>query len=95
MVSPQTWVLALADTSQWYVDTSDLTELDVVKLKRRTSGQVTADALPGVTMDWRGGVDQRGTHSAERGYPVHGPHPPEESDPRLLWGMTMEVTFTP
>ncbi|MCX6038859.1 MAG: HlyD family efflux transporter periplasmic adaptor subunit, partial [Chloroflexi bacterium] len=50
MVSPQTWVVALADTSQWHVDTSDLTEMDVVKISVGQSVQVTADARPGVPM---------------------------------------------
>jgi HlyD family secretion protein len=50
MVSPQTWAVALVDASQWYVDTSDLTEMDVVKVSVGQSVKITADALPGVTM---------------------------------------------
>lgn len=95
MVGPQSWVVALADTSQWYVDTSDLTETDVVKVSLGQVVKVTADALPGVTMD--GVVDSIGGAPVLQGgdilYTVHILL--KNPDPRLLWGMTMEVTFTP
>jgi multidrug efflux pump subunit AcrA (membrane-fusion protein) len=95
MVGPQSWVVALADTSQWYVDTSDLTETDVVKVSLGQVVKVTADALPGVTME--GVVDSiSGAPTLQGGdilYTVHILL--KNSDPRLLWGMTMEVTFTP
>jgi HlyD family secretion protein len=95
MVSPQTWVVAMADTSKWYVDTSDLTETDVVKVNVGQAVRVTADALPGVTMD--GAVESiSGAPTLQGGdilYKVHILL--KNPDPRLLWGMTMEVTFTP
>jgi multidrug resistance efflux pump len=95
MVGPQSWVVALADTSQWYVDTSDLTETDVVKVSLGQVVKVTADALPGVSMD--GVVDSIGGAPVLQGgdilYTVHILL--KNPDPRLLWGMTMEVTFTP
>ncbi len=95
MVSPQTWVVALADTSQWYVDTSDLTETDVVKVSVGQAVKITADALPGVNMD--GAVESiSGAPTLQGGdilYTVHILL--KNPDPRLLWGMTMEVTFSP
>jgi multidrug resistance efflux pump len=95
IVTPQNWVVALADTSLWYVDTSDLTETDVVKASVGQVVKVTADALPGVTMD--GAVESiSGTPTLKGGdilYIVHILL--KNPDPRLLWGMTMEVTFTP
>jgi multidrug efflux pump subunit AcrA (membrane-fusion protein) len=39
-------VATLADTSQWYIETTDLTELDVVKIQMEDSVTVTLDALP-------------------------------------------------
>jgi len=93
MVSPQTWVVALADTSQWYVDTSDLTEMDVVKIDVGQAVKVTADALPGVPMT--GVVASISAAPNIQGgdvlYTVHIRL--NDPDPRLLWGMTMEVTF--
>jgi HlyD family secretion protein len=94
MVGPETWVVALADTSQWYVDTSDLGELDVVKISVGQTVTVTADALPGVTMT--GVVESiSGAPKVQGGdilYTVHIRM--DKVDPSLRWGMTMEVTFT-
>jgi len=95
VVSPQTWVVALADTSQWYVDTSDLTEMDAVKISVGQSVQVSADALPGVSM--AGVVDSISEAPKIQGgdvlYTIHIRL--NDPDPGLLWGMTMEVTFSP
>jgi multidrug efflux pump subunit AcrA (membrane-fusion protein) len=95
MVSPQTWAVALMDSSQWYVDTSDLTEMDVVKVKVGQAVKISADALPGVSMT--GVVDSiSGAPKVQGGdimYTVHIRL--NNPDPRLLWGMTMEATFTP
>jgi multidrug resistance efflux pump len=95
IVSPQIWVVALADTSQWYVDTSDLTETDVVKVSMGQAVNVTADALPGVNMD--GVVESISGAPVFQGgdilYTVHILL--KNPDPRLLWGMTMEETFLP
>ena len=94
-VNPQTWAVALIDTSQWYVDTSDLTEMDVLKVSLGQSVILTADALPGFTMD--GVVDSISTaplfQSGDVLYTVHILL--KDPAPGLLWGMTMEVTFTP
>jgi multidrug resistance efflux pump len=94
-VGPQSWVVALADTSQWYVDTSDLTETDVVKISAGQAVKVTADALPGVNMT--GAVESiSGAPLVQGGdilYTVHILL--KDPDPRLLWGMTMEATFSP
>jgi len=95
VVSPQTWVVALADTSQWYVNTSDLTEMDVVKISLGQAVKATADALPGVFMT--GVVETINEAPLFQGgdvlYTVHIRL--NDPDPRLLWGMTMEVTFSP
>jgi multidrug efflux pump subunit AcrA (membrane-fusion protein) len=94
MVGPETWAVAVADTSQWYVDTSDLNELDVVKVSLGQKVNISADALPGVKMS--GVVEQIGNTPVNQGTDVlytvrillNNP------DARLRWGMTMEVTFT-
>jgi multidrug resistance efflux pump len=94
MVGPETWALAVADTSQWYVDTSDLNELDVVKVSIGQKVDITADALPGVKLT--GVVQEIGQTPKSQGtdilYTVHIRL--DNPDPRLRWGMTMEVTFT-
>lgn len=94
MVGPETWAVVVADFSQWYADTSDLSELDVVKVSVGQTVTVTADALPGVTMT--GVVEEISaapkTQSGDVLYTVHIRM--EEVDPLLRWGMTMEVTFS-
>jgi multidrug resistance efflux pump len=93
MVGPESWAVAIADTSQWYVDTSDLNELDVVKVNVGQKVDITADALPGVKMT--GTVEGIGEIPTNQGtdvlYSVHILL--DNPDPRLRWGMTMEVTF--
>jgi HlyD family secretion protein len=93
LVGPDTWAAVVADTSRWYVDTSDLTEQDVVKVSVGQKVQVTADALPGVVMT--GVVEQivqaPRTQGGDIVYTVHIRM--DQVDPRLFWGMTMEVTF--
>ncbi len=93
MVGPETWAVAIADTSQWYVDTSDLNELDVVKVSLGQKVNISADALPGVKMS--GVVEEIGNTPVNQGtdvlYTVHILL--NNPDPRLRWGMTMEVTF--
>jgi HlyD family secretion protein len=94
MVGPETWAVVVADFSQWYADTSDLSELDVVKVSVGQTVTVTADALPGVTMT--SVVEEISaapkTQSGDVLYTVHIRM--EEVDPLLRWGMTMEVTFS-
>jgi multidrug efflux pump subunit AcrA (membrane-fusion protein) len=93
MVGPETWAVAVADTSQWFVDTSDLNELDVVKISLGQKVDVTADALPGLKMS--GVIEEIGNTPVNQGtdvlYTVHILL--NNPDPRLRWGMTMEVSF--
>lgn len=93
LVGPGTWVVAVADTSRWYADTTDLNELDVVKISDGQKVKLSADALPGVKMT--GVVDRIGETPGNLGtdilYTVH--ILVEDPDPLLRWGMTMEVTF--
>jgi len=93
MVGPESWAVAIADTSQWYVDTSDLNELDVVKVSPGQKVNITADALPGVKMS--GVVEAIGNTPVNQGtdvlYTIHILL--NNPDARLRWGMTMEVTF--
>jgi HlyD family secretion protein len=95
MVGPQTQAVQIADFSEWYVDTSDLTELEVVKIAKGQTATVVADALPGVEMV--GMVDKISQSYKSQGgdilYTVRLSMP--NIDSRLRWGMTVEVTFPP
>jgi multidrug resistance efflux pump len=95
MVGPETWAVVVADTSQWFIDTSDLTELDVVNVAVGQNVSITADALPGVTMT---GVVQEisQTYKSQGGDILYTVRiKVNDLDPRMRWGMTTEVTFEP
>ncbi len=95
MVGPEIWALVLADTRQWYVETSDLTELDVVDVGEGQKATIVADALPDVEMT--GIVEEISQTFKSQGgdilYTVR--IKVDEIDPRMRWGMTVEVTFKP
>lgn len=95
MVGPETWAVIVADTSQWYIDTSDLTELEVVDVAVGQNVTIAADALPDVGM--HGVVDEISKSFKSQGgdilYTVR--IKVNDVDPRMRWGMTVEVTFVP
>ena len=90
-VGPGTPVIVLFDDSSWYVDTSDLTEVQAVNLSVGDTIDVTFDALPGV--HYSGTVEEiarvAGQHLGDVTYTVHIKLP--EIDPSLRWGMTATV----
>lgn len=92
-ISPGALVARIADFSEWYVETDNLTELDVVDVEVGETAIVTADALPEVEM---GATVERISDISEekRGditYTVR--LRVDNVDPRLRWGMTVVVRF--
>jgi len=93
MVGPETWAVIVADTSQWYIETSDLTELEVVDVAVGQNVSILADALPEVEMN---GVveDVSQTFRTQAGDILYTVRiRVDDIDPRMRWGMTVEVTF--
>lgn len=94
-IGPQTWAVKLADTNSWYIETSDVTELEVVNIAEGQNVSFTADALADVQM--QGTVDEVSqasyTQSGDVIYNVR--IKADEVDPRVKWGMTVEVIFEP
>lgn len=92
-VGPETWAVILADFSEWVVETSDLSELDVVKVEVGQQVEILADALPGQAM--KGIVEEISNtprnQSGDILYTVRILL--QDVDARLRWGMTVEVTF--
>ncbi len=92
-VSPETRIVSVADTSAWVVETTDVTELEVVQLSLGQNVTITADALSDVTMT--GVVTEISGSSLLQGgdviYTVR--IAVNEADPRVMWGMTVEVVF--
>lgn len=93
MVGPETPAVVVADTSQWYIETSDLTELEVVDVAEGQQVTILADALPDTEM--QGVVEDISRSFRSQGgdilYTVR--IRVDDVDPRMRWGMTVEVTF--
>ncbi|MCC6499274.1 MAG: efflux RND transporter periplasmic adaptor subunit [Anaerolineales bacterium] len=94
-ISPENRIVSVADTSAWVVETTDVTELEVVKLKVGQNVTFTADALPDVTMN--GVVTEiSGSSVLQSGDVIYTVRiAVDKVDPRAKWGMTVEVTFEP
>jgi multidrug efflux pump subunit AcrA (membrane-fusion protein) len=92
-IGSEKWAVLIADFSQWYVDTSDLSELDVTNITIGQTVTMTADALPDLT--FQGTVEEISLVPENKGgdvlYKVRMLL--IEPDPQLRWGMTIEVTF--
>jgi HlyD family secretion protein len=84
-------VISLGDLSQFQVETTDLDEIDVARVREGQTVDLTFDALPDVNLmgtvreialkadSTAGGITYRATVALE------------ETDPRLRWGMTAFV----
>lgn len=85
--------ILLADTSEWFVETTDLTEMDVVRIENGSRVVVIPDALPDVQL--AGEIVKIADSFVElRGdilYTVRIRL--DETDERLRWGMTATVRF--
>ena len=85
--------MQLADLAHWHVETTDLTELNVVRVKEGDRATITFDALPGETFD---GVVE-GINTIGENYRGDISYTaivrPERTDPRLRWNMTAAVEF--
>lgn len=92
-VGPGIPLVQLADLSSWQVETDDLTEIEVVQIAVGQEVSIVADALPDVTLT--GVVDSvRQVAEMRRGETTYTVAIlMDEVDPRLLWGMTVIVTF--
>lgn len=93
LVGPEVPAAQLADLSHFQIKTSDLTELEVVKIHEGQSVEITPDALPDITL--MGTVERIGqsftTQAGDILYTVTISL--DESDPALRWGMTVELVF--
>ncbi len=86
-------VILLADFSEWYVETDDLTEIEVVKIEEGQTVELEADALPGETLE--GTVERiKDFSELRRGDVTYTARILlDEFDLPLRWGMTMIVRF--
>ena len=94
-VGPEARAVQLADLSEFIIETSDLTELEVVKISVGQIVEIVPDALPDTTL--LGKVERIGdsfkTQAGDIIYTITISL--DETDPNLRWGMTVELTFLP
>lgn len=92
-VSAESRAVSIADTSTWIVETTDITELEVVNIAEGQKVTFMADALSDIVME--GVVSEISqssyTQSGDVIYTVR--IQANEVDPRVKWGMTVEVDF--
>ena len=94
-VAPGAPLIQLADLTTWQIETTDLTERDIVRVHTGSQAVVTLDAVPDLEL--------RGTVSAIRplGENRQGDIiytvtiALERQDPRLRWNMTALVDVAP
>jgi HlyD family secretion protein len=91
-VAGGTPVVQLADTSTWQVETKDLTELQIVRVKEGDPVEVTVDALPDLVLNGRvARIKPLGDNrQGDIVYDVLVDL--DQQDPRLRWNMTTAVT---
>ncbi|HNO32531.1 MAG TPA: efflux RND transporter periplasmic adaptor subunit [Anaerolineales bacterium] len=92
-VGTETRALSLADFSNWTVETTDITELEVVNLSVGQTVGIVPDALPDLQLT--GTITEISNAYIQSGgdilYTVR--IKVNENDPRLKWGMTVEAIF--
>jgi len=91
--APGAAVATLADFSSWQIETTDLTELSVVKVQPGSRVMITLDAIPGLELPGevvrinQVGKDKRGDIN------YTAIIKPLQEDPRMRWNMTAALTF--
>jgi multidrug resistance efflux pump len=94
-VTVESRVVSVVNDSVWMIETTDITELEVVNVAVGQKVTFTADALSDVSMT--GVVTEVSQSSYVQGGDVIFTVriKADDVDPRLKWGMTVEVTFAP
>ena len=85
--------VTVADFSSWLIETTDLTELDVVRLSEAQPVTVSLDAIPDAKLS--GVIESISqTYEEKQGDVVYGVTVAlDDSHPSLRWGMTAVVKF--
>jgi HlyD family secretion protein len=92
-VGPESRAVSVIDPSGWIVETTDVTELEVVKIAEGQLVSMVPDALPEVTLT--GTVTEISQAYFMQGGDVQYTVriQVDDVDPRIRWGMTVEATF--
>ena len=95
LVGTDTWAVLVADYSEWYVNSSDLTEQEVVNISMGQSATISPDALPDQHLSSKVTeiADMFNVQSGDVLYHVR--LLVDQPDPSFRWGMTVEIAFDP
>lgn len=88
-------VIGMADLANWRLETADLVELDVVRIKEGASVAITFDALPNVELSGTVSlISPVGSRESGQTYTTYRVYiQPDTWDSRLRWNMTATVTI--
>ncbi|MBI9045705.1 MAG: efflux RND transporter periplasmic adaptor subunit [Anaerolineaceae bacterium] len=86
-------VVLIADFSKWYVETDDLTEIEVVKIETGQVVNIEPDALPGETLQGKVEMINKFSEKKEGDVTYTTRILVGDFDLPLRWGMSMIVTF--
>lgn len=94
-VTPGTPILQLADLSEWQIETTDLTEINIVSVQEGNQAIVSFDAIPDLELNGR--VSQiRALGESKQGDITYAVIISlEKQDQRLRWNMTASVAIEP
>jgi HlyD family secretion protein len=85
----------LADTSVWEIETTDLSDLSVARVREGDPVAITFDGIPGLNLAGRV-IRIQGFGESKQGDIVYKVTiTPDRQDPRFRWNMTASVTITP
>jgi len=88
-------VISIGDMRGWLIETTDLSELEVVRVAVGDRATVTFGALPDLELEGTvDGIQVRGTN-AEGGVVFAVAIRPDSHDPALRWGLSATVRITP
>jgi multidrug resistance efflux pump len=94
-VAPGEPIVRVADPAAWQIETTDLTELDIVRIQAGDPATIHVEALPDLELTGRV------THLGSYGEPWQGAITytvivtPDTQDARLRWNMTASLTIEP
>jgi HlyD family secretion protein len=83
----------LADLSAWQIETSDLTELNIVRVREGSQAAVTFDAIPGLELLGRVSHIRALGENKQGDITYTVTIRLDRQDPRLRWNMTASVTM--
>jgi multidrug efflux pump subunit AcrA (membrane-fusion protein) len=91
---PNQTAMVIADLSAWYVETTDLTENEVVSIAVGQTALIVPDALPDLEMSAEMEKISETYQEIAGDITYTARLLLTDPDPRLRWGMTVEVTFS-